>query len=1251
MGENKVIRKIIPAVLTLLILGIFLSLYFFKYLPRQQDDYNRRAFLELEQIEKAIQSRNGAYTRAMTYIQDATFAQRNPKVSSPLFRSFKDQTIRRSDPAYRRLAQNEAMFLTEDPSNGYYRLSYPLLIPGTAGAPKTDSPTKTTASPSASSPDTSAIRIMSIRLDSVLNPIISTYKDIFANYLLIGPPDPENTHESRIIFNPDNLSLDFRINIDSLLSKHDGFSIRNVRDVTIQGGTYKLFIYPFRLGNQAVVLAGLTTAANYSNGYTDIPLNLLVPISIIIIMLLINFPILKVFILGIYERITDMDIRLIIGSYFVAAIAGFFLFSWLFLMRIQTVDNQKNLEALSGQVQSSFLNELNLITGQLKAWDTTYAGLLNRGDTILLSGMKGNRLGKDDSIALDKLYQPVYYPWSDYTFWIDAEGKWQATWSEKKYNNRPILLKVGDRKYFRDFVNRKYLLLPGDSTPCPFTIQPTLSRLDGEYTISVVIPSKASPSILVGLSSQMVSVTNTIMPCGYNFSIIDDNGLVLYDSRQGHALLSNILKESDDPGSILECTRYRSSRYFSSFLIKGQKVALVAAPMKTLPYTILTYYSLADVDSSQVHLIGLAAFFSTCVLLLLILSTIINEWTGKKPGILMAPSKHFEWLRPLPQKEKYYRHLITGMLSMLAIYILAWCIVRSLPRELEFSLFFISLALPFYVALYYYALREKQKQPGSKFRQLVVIRPLIPVLLFLSLILVVLLSFSTADTSSAGWIPWISLITQALLLSVIAWLISGFGARPKNSVAPAGSLSPTLAPTYSGPLLSCPPPCEVHGKAWLKYYAAAIVAGVVLISIIPACGIFWLLSWQEHSLQNNSSRVATARAINSRRLYLNDRMNDYKSALGDIDPQNRLDSTTHYQLKFSQGLYLLPGDTIFPAPAGGHRSFFPLSSQYQDIHHLIFPDDSNILSAAAHPNSADDNTWSFFTAGSPHHHVWLQYEAPTDRVDNGPLQIQAGRAASGSSLSLVSHQTGSTGALFIFLYFGSQLLSIFLAYKVTMALATRIFMIDLFEDLPCPPDGANDEHAGAASDGHSGKTLPVWLESIRNNEKDNCSQETILCNRQLHEKLYAQLWKPLPPMEKFVLYDLAKDGFTNYRTGSLLWRLQKRNLLVFSNGQLEPVSDSFREYVLSQYDDPGVVACMKKSRQEGSWRSFKLPLTILFTAFGLFIFFTQGALYQKLGGLLTSLLSMGSQISTLFPKAGRQPAPEAETASGDEAGN
>ncbi|HEY6900675.1 MAG TPA: hypothetical protein VI233_08540, partial [Puia sp.] len=414
MAQNQVIRRIIPVTLTLLILGVFLSLYFFKYLPRQKDNYNRRAFLELEQIEKAIQSRNTAYSRALDI-----YAQR--RGAGALFRSFKDLTFVKSNPAAAQLDPKGAQFIPDEPFNGNYRLAYPL----------------STVSGSADS-----IRTMSIRLDSVIAPIISTYRDIFDNYIIIGKPDSENVNVGHILYNPDDLSLDSRVRTDSLLGKEDGFSIRNVRDVIIQGNPYKLFIYPFQLGSQSGILAGLVTTDHYSGGYTDMPLDLLIPAGIIILLLLMNFPILKIFILGVYERITDLDIRLLIGSYFVAAFTGFFLFSWLFLMRIQNVDNKKNLEGLSGKVQDNFLHELRLITRQLKKWDTTFT--IQRPpkekDTAVFTGMRGARLGKADSLVLDSLYRPTIYPWSDITFWIDANGKWTGTWSEKKYSNKPILL-------------------------------------------------------------------------------------------------------------------------------------------------------------------------------------------------------------------------------------------------------------------------------------------------------------------------------------------------------------------------------------------------------------------------------------------------------------------------------------------------------------------------------------------------------------------------------------------------------------------------------------------------------------------------------------------------------------------------------------------------------------------------------------------------------------------------------------------
>jgi len=1247
--------------LTLAVLGIFLSLYFFKYIPRQQYDHNRRAFLELEQIEKAIQSRNAGYSRAIAFIPDEK-QSRKPRFTSLLSRSFKDSYVRRSSLFRKTTPEKTSMLFTINGLDDNYRMTYPLL------------PDSISSGFGHVSPGDS-IHTLSIRLDSVLNPIFTTYRDIFENYLLIGKSS--DSSQNRILFNPGGLSLDTWINTDSLLKKNDGVSIRNVRDVIIEGNPYKLFIYPFQLGEQQVILAGLISNDQYMEGYKDIPLDLLIPAGIVILLLLMNFPILKVFILGFYERITDIDIRMIIGSFFIAAFTGFFLFSWVYLMRVQDTENKANLQLLSRQVEDRFTEELRDIISQLKSWDTTYARQL-RSDDPLLPGLKGWGRPDDgntkDSAAPDSAFRPLIYPYADNAFWIDSSGKWLATFSEKKYNSRPILLQVSDRKYFKDFINKKFLKLDDPDSSTPFTIQPTLSRLDGEYTITVIIQSHAfrnadsspdsSPAVaqrphplqLVGLSAKMLSVTNTILPHGYSFSVIDDNGQVLYDAKQGRALLSNIIKESDEPGKILECAHFRNQRYFPLFRLKGQKCALSAAPMKTLPYTILTYRSLSDADSSQLHLIGLSAFFAAFVLALLILSTIINEWTGKKPRMLQAPANHFEWLRPLPAKESYYRQMIKGMLSMLAVYVLAWFILRFLPRQWEFSLFFISLAMPFYSALYYYTIRERYKQAGQPFRLKALARPLMPVLLFLSIVVIIIISFSYTDTYSAKGIPWIALFIQLILLGVAGWFIYRFepiqyaftpsgpsgpstpSDAPSNPASSSGSSSPipaAIPPVFHTPLQYATVPAPRKETAWLRYYAGAIVTGVVLISIIPACGIFWLLSGQEASLQHNSERVETARAINARRLTLNERMTEYKSALADPGPLTSPDSPSLRLIKFRHGIYLLQGDSLTATLSSTIKPFLPVSSQYQDIHELFFPGDSSVLSSSTHPNSAEDGTWLFFISDSPSRKkVGLLYNAPQDWVDKGPLRLQAGPDASASALSIVGHQIRTTGPLFIFLYFGALLLAVFLAYKVTMALATRIFMIDLFRDTPCPPGEPSDN------------TLPSWLAAIRDAERKNKEEELVLCNRQLHKKFYAQLWSPLLPIEKFVLFDLSKDGFSNYRTAAILYQLRKKNLLVFYNGRLEPVTDSFREYVLDQAVDKDIVASLKKSRQNGSWQAFKLPLTILFTAFGLFIFFTQGALYQKLGGLFTSLISMGAQISSFFDKTGRQPTPDPEADAG-----
>src|SRR5262249_21323159 len=156
---------------------------------------------------------------------------------------------------------------------------------------------------------------------------------------------------------------------------------------------------------------------------------------------------------------------------------------------------------------------------------------------------------------------------------------------------------------------------------------------------------------------------------------------ILYDGKPGRALLSNIFQEMDDPSVLRGPAHTRSLRYFPNIILKGQQVAMLATPMRGFPYTLLTYYKLAGADDSQVHMIFLSAFFAACILGLLILSTMINEWSMKKPSLLQASglNDNFGWLRPIRSKNRYYLFIILGMFLLLGVYLSSWAIIETLP--------------------------------------------------------------------------------------------------------------------------------------------------------------------------------------------------------------------------------------------------------------------------------------------------------------------------------------------------------------------------------------------------------------------------------------------------------------------------------------------------------------------------------------------------------------------------------------------
>ena len=257
--------------------------------------------------------------------------------------------------------------------------------------------------------------------------------------------------------------------------------------------------------------------------------------------------------------------------------------------------------------------------------------------------------------------------------------------------------------------------------------------------------------------------------------------------------------------------------------------------------------------------------------------------------------------------------------------------------------------------------------------------------------------------------------------------------------------------------------------------------------------------------------------------------------------------------------------------------------------------------------------------------------------------IQKGTIATNrNATELILHQISLAGPLYMALFFGGLILIVFCAHQITKSIAKRIFLIDFkefenncemrkalqhmlkFRDADCDkvkkdlPNKGNEQN---------------FILRVYDHEKDllsHNSESGILSMGKLMENIYWGVWVTLSAREKFLLYDFAVDGFANYRGEKLLYGLMQKGLIRFDDSRLVFMTFSFREFVLDNHDDADVISELTRAANKDSWKQFKIPLLLVLSLIGLFIFVTQDMIYQKVTGLLTSLGSLLPLFTSLF---------------------
>lgn len=96
------------------------------------------------------------------------------------------------------------------------------------------------------------------------------------------------------------------------------------------------------------------------------------------------------------------------------------------------------------------------------------------------------------------------------------------------------------------------------------------------------------------------------------------------------------------------------------------------------------------------------------------------------------------------------------------------------------------------------------------------------------------------------------------------------------------------------------------------------------------------------------------------------------------------------------------------------------------------------------------------------------------------------------------------------------------------------------------------------------------------------SQEFVLQVESLARGYYANIWNSLATRERFIIYDLAKDGFLNIKNGAALFSLMKKGVVIWRE---KPVlfNKSFRNFIISSISKEEAAAMTQVIKKNGSW--------------------------------------------------------------------
>ncbi len=445
--------------------------------------------------------------------------------------------------------------------------------------------------------------------------------------------------ESKQSFRLDTLLYLFKSNNNVEVSLEGGstkFAIENPYElqipITLKGEDYQLFIVKVD-GDKVHFLAALMPQTKYASLKRGFDRGLISAITVFVLLLLLSIPVIKLFVVAPGEAYTIRSLTtLVISTVGLVFIVSYFILyqSNLKYIKAHVKEDGEHLQLIADTIRNSFTTELDTMKCQLKQLRSSIAVSQVKFDNVY---------EKNDSLLRDLIKEKVKLRHSNAS-WMDAfivqginkQHECDIKEGVQKTNNYGLSLAivhncnryndVGSKSGI-NLIERDYVVHPDrfKKGTLKFGLESIFSVTTAKP--QVVISSMVdSSSYIACIGNEMSSVSNTILPHGYSFCIIDKDGKVWFHQDPKNNIRENLFSETDHHPDLKAAVASHCKDVFKA----DYKMKSMLMHVEPLDSDIgLFVVSMCEVNN-YIQLVNQVGYISIAAYILILLSWLFITW-------------------------------------------------------------------------------------------------------------------------------------------------------------------------------------------------------------------------------------------------------------------------------------------------------------------------------------------------------------------------------------------------------------------------------------------------------------------------------------------------------------------------------------------------------------------------------------------------------------------------------------------------